>query len=115
MSTMDLLRIGLKEGDCDRRTLRNDREELAARQGEDERVCFGKSRIAPRLFIEERLVAKIIASAEFAKRLHPLIDDLDGSLLNEIDPVSDLSRHKDFFSRIKIIFTQFFSNGKEEL
>ena len=98
MSAGELLRIGLEEGDCDGGAFGDDREEVAAGEGEEEGVGLADRGVAARLFVEQRFIAKVVARVQFAERFSLLIENLDGARDDQIDPVGYLPGVKTFSS-----------------
>ena len=64
MPTRELLRVGLEKGDGYRGAFGDNGEEVAPREGQEKGVGFADGCVAARLFIEERLIAEVIACME---------------------------------------------------
>ena len=95
---------------CYRGALGDDREEMAAGEGEEEGVGFAEGGKGSGLVVEEGFVAKIVADPKLTDGFHPFVFNLDSSFCDEVDPVGDLSWSENLFAGVVIVFVEFFGN-----
>jgi hypothetical protein len=106
--------VGLEESDGDRGAFGDDGEEMAARESEEKSVGFTDGRVGAGEFVEKRFIAEEFASGEFTERSCSFVEELNGSVGDEVDPVGYLSGEEYFFLRVVVVVVQFFCNGEEK-